>query len=522
MVQWVEAGSEAELQARGRRVLKIAGKQVLLIRAGERIIACNNRCPHEGYPLSEGTLADGCTLTCNWHNWKFNLETGDTLVGGDRLRLYPVELRDGRIFIDVADAPAEVRQERALASLGEAIADNDHDRMAREVARFLKAGGDALEPLRQAILVRADRFEYGMTHAFAAAPGWIALHRQAPDAARRLAALVEPVAHIAWDTLREEQYPFAAGCQSWIASDFAAAIEGEDEARAVALVRGALVQGVSMAELRRAFAKAALAHYQDFGHSAIYVLKAFELVELLGPRVAEPVLLSLVRSIVHASREDLIPEFRAYASAVKGWGQSAPAAWQARDLVGLSVPKTLERISTMLGDMPSKHGVLLEASAMAMLRFDMAVDLHVDKPVSHNVRWLDFTHMLTFGNAVRRLCADDPSLWPQALLQIGCFLGRNAPFLLPAMDEAWFVGEEAAFLAQGRATLYDHGMREPIYACHRVKMIEAVEEEIAAAVSPRLKSLLAAALNRYLSNGIKNHHVLRTATQSLAFVDAEG
>jgi hypothetical protein len=150
------------------------------------------------------------------------------------------------------------------------------------------------------------------------------------------------------------------------------------------------------------------------------------------------------------------------------------------------------------------------------------VDQHVDKPVSHNVRWLDFTHMLTFGNAVRQLCDADPALWPQGLLQMGCFLGRNAPFLLPAMDEGWFVPDAEAFITQARGTLYDHGIREPIYACHRVKMIEAAEEEIRAAPSSRLKSLLAAALNRYLSNGIKNHHVLRVAAQSLAFVDAEG
>ncbi|MFL5239337.1 MAG: Rieske (2Fe-2S) protein, partial [Rhizomicrobium sp.] len=31
------------------------------------MFAIANRCPHEGYPLSEGTLSPGCLLTCNWH-----------------------------------------------------------------------------------------------------------------------------------------------------------------------------------------------------------------------------------------------------------------------------------------------------------------------------------------------------------------------------------------------------------------------------------------------------------------------
>ena len=38
---------------------------------GDDVWACDNRCPHEGYPLVEGNLTDGCILTCNWHNWKF-------------------------------------------------------------------------------------------------------------------------------------------------------------------------------------------------------------------------------------------------------------------------------------------------------------------------------------------------------------------------------------------------------------------------------------------------------------------
>src|SRR3546814_3305282 len=59
----------------------------------------------------------------------------------------------------------------------------------------------------------------------------------------------------------------------------------------------------------------------------------------------------------------------------------------------------------------------------------------VDKPVSHNVGWLDFTHALTFGNAVRVLCGRYPRLWPQGLLQIACFVGRNAGFTDKAVDE---------------------------------------------------------------------------------------
>src|ERR1700720_4273268 len=92
---------EADLRSLGRKVVRRDGKQVLLLARDGRIFALANRCPHEGYPLSEGTEGPGCVLTCNWHNWKFDLTNGRALVGRDPVRTYPVELRDGEIYADL-------------------------------------------------------------------------------------------------------------------------------------------------------------------------------------------------------------------------------------------------------------------------------------------------------------------------------------------------------------------------------------------------------------------------------------
>ena len=55
-----------ELGSDGRKLFRHDGKQVLVIAHEGRLFAIANRCPHEGYPLSEGTLGPGCVLTCNW------------------------------------------------------------------------------------------------------------------------------------------------------------------------------------------------------------------------------------------------------------------------------------------------------------------------------------------------------------------------------------------------------------------------------------------------------------------------
>src|SRR5260370_6981246 len=97
----------------GRKLVRHKGKQVLVIAQQDRVFAIANRCPHEGYPLSEGTLGPGCVLTCNWHNWKFDLASGEALVGRDPVRTYQVAERGGEIFIDFRDPPAEDRHPRA-------------------------------------------------------------------------------------------------------------------------------------------------------------------------------------------------------------------------------------------------------------------------------------------------------------------------------------------------------------------------------------------------------------------------
>ena len=68
---------------------------------------------------------------------------------------------------------------------------------------------------------------------------------------------------------------------------------------------------------------------------------------------------------------------------------------------------------------------LLAANARNLLPYDIAHQYAVHVSVSSNVGWLDFTHGLTFANAVRQTFTRYPDLWPQGLLQLACFLGWN-------------------------------------------------------------------------------------------------
>jgi hypothetical protein len=143
--------------------------------------------------------------------------------------------------------------------------------------------------------------------------------------------------------------------------------------------------------------------------------------------------------------------------------------------------------------------------------------------VSQNVNWLDFTHAITFANAVRTVCERHPQLWSQGLLQIACFVGRNAGYVDKSMDEsAWRVDDAAAFLDAALKGLLDHGQQEYIISIHYVKLLTAAKAEVAADPAAPWVPTLLAALNRFMNGPFKRKHSLRTAHQALGFVAAEG
>jgi nitrite reductase/ring-hydroxylating ferredoxin subunit len=513
-----------ELQRLGRKVVRKGGKQVLLIASGGQVFAVANRCPHEGYPLSEGTLGPACVLTCDWHNWKFDLASGETLVGRDPARAYPVRIEAGGIAVDLADPPADLQRERALKGLAAAMADNDRARMAREVARLERSGFDGRLALTHAICATADRLEGGMTHAHAAAADLLALTERATSADLRLTALLEPIGHLAWDTLGAGRFPYAQNELAWDAEGFVAAMEAEDEFAAQGYVRGALEAGMAYPQLRPALAEAALAHYADFGHSAIYVLKAGQLIERLGDAATRPVLQALVRQLIYARREERLPEFRSYAPALEAWSSRRDRPASADDFIGLSTPAILKRLSASAGRPPRElYDALLGAVGWSLLHFDVELDRAAGRVVADNVSWLDFTHALTFANAARHLCDERPELWPAALLQIALFVGRNKPYVKAQQDVGeWAVGSPDAFLSREMAALFDHGIVEPIIACHRVKVLFALEDELAQAPDAPWADVMCAAVNRYLNTPTKRHHGVRLARQARAFVAKEG
>jgi len=90
-----------------RPILPVAAgrTQLLIIRNGDRIVACARACPHEQADLALGRCTDG-KLYCPRHYAWFDLGDGHISAGwiAPALRLFPVTVREGRVVVRVDQA----------------------------------------------------------------------------------------------------------------------------------------------------------------------------------------------------------------------------------------------------------------------------------------------------------------------------------------------------------------------------------------------------------------------------------
>jgi nitrite reductase/ring-hydroxylating ferredoxin subunit len=78
MSQRVLIGKSEEFAMGKLTTIDLKGVSVVVARTAAGVCAVQNRCSHLGLPLSGGKL-DGETLTCPWHNSKFEMCTGKNL-----------------------------------------------------------------------------------------------------------------------------------------------------------------------------------------------------------------------------------------------------------------------------------------------------------------------------------------------------------------------------------------------------------------------------------------------------------
>jgi nitrite reductase/ring-hydroxylating ferredoxin subunit len=82
------------------QLLLVRGLRICLVRMGERWMAVEDTCPHNGESLSKGTVNFLGEVVCPWHGQRFDLKTGRECAERSRdLITYPMKEEEEGIFI---------------------------------------------------------------------------------------------------------------------------------------------------------------------------------------------------------------------------------------------------------------------------------------------------------------------------------------------------------------------------------------------------------------------------------------
>lgn len=103
---WVDVGSVDDLsESRGSAICVGDSERIAVFRHNGGVSATSNVCAHQGGPLGEGKIIDGC-ITCPWHGWQYRPADGCSPPPfTEKIATYRVRVVHRRIEIDPTPLP---------------------------------------------------------------------------------------------------------------------------------------------------------------------------------------------------------------------------------------------------------------------------------------------------------------------------------------------------------------------------------------------------------------------------------
>jgi nitrite reductase/ring-hydroxylating ferredoxin subunit len=422
---YVRAANLVDVRRTGCSVVHVDGHTIVLFMHGERVYAVDNRCPHMGFPLDRGSVKD-CILTCHWHHARFDLASGGTFdPWADDVRVFPVDVRDHEVWIDVAlrdDLKAHQR-----VRVREGLEQNIPLVLAKAVTLLLDRGENPASPFRTGlefgVRYRREGWGQGLTiltclsnllprlqsedRACALYHGLSAVAADSQSAPPRFG--LRPLPNVGADLLRLKR---------WLRQF----VEVRDSEGAERCIISAVQTGANHRQLADMLFAAATDHrYLESGHALDFTNKAFEALDSAGWDMAESVLASLAHGFASAYRMeesnswrnpvDLIAilehAFIAIPTALE-IGQGRRGAWAGREaflavLLGDDPQSIADGLLAALRDGATEDELAAVVAHAAALRI---VHFHTTNEFND---WDTALHTFTFANAVHQGLRRTPS-----------------------------------------------------------------------------------------------------------------
>jgi nitrite reductase/ring-hydroxylating ferredoxin subunit/DMSO/TMAO reductase YedYZ heme-binding membrane subunit len=97
---WVDVCAASDIPDGRARVVTLAGERVAVFRHQDQISALSNVCRHQGGPLGEGRVIDGC-VTCPWHGYQYRPSDGCSPPPfTEKVATFAVRIVDERVQVE--------------------------------------------------------------------------------------------------------------------------------------------------------------------------------------------------------------------------------------------------------------------------------------------------------------------------------------------------------------------------------------------------------------------------------------
>jgi nitrite reductase/ring-hydroxylating ferredoxin subunit len=414
-----------EVRAAGHITVRVAGRSLALFFHDGKVYAVDNRCPHMGFPLHRGTIQNGI-LTCHWHHARFDLESGGTFDQfADEACVFPVEIHDGEVWVDLAPQENQLAHQRQR--LLDGLERNISLVLAKSTIGVLGGEEDPAEPFRAGLDFGARYRQEGWSQGLTMHACMMNLlpHLSPEDRPR---ALYHGLSAVSRDCAGEPPRFIVHALPSETANlttlklwfrQFVEVRDAEGAERCIVSAVRAGADHVQMADML--FAAATDHRYLDVGHVLDFTNKALEALDVAGWSHAEPVLASLSQGYAGATRMEESNSWRNPVDLVeilegtfeelpvaleRGWGNRG--RWEGRE----------ELASVLLGEDPKAI-----ASALLQALQEGATEEELAKAVAYTAAlriarfpttnefgdWDTALHTFTFANAVHQGLRRTPS-----------------------------------------------------------------------------------------------------------------
>ncbi len=98
----IEVATLDELKTNAMKLLHFKTKRIVLAKSEEKYFAFEDRCPHRGGSLADGSLMCG-VVQCPWHGSQFNVSTGELQYGPAKkgIKTFEVKEKNGKVVISL-------------------------------------------------------------------------------------------------------------------------------------------------------------------------------------------------------------------------------------------------------------------------------------------------------------------------------------------------------------------------------------------------------------------------------------